>query len=57
MAQTVRDAFREEVHDAVVLALREVAIGASQPAVPEEATAAEKKHHHPVKRPDRRRRR
>ena len=57
VAQTVRDAFREEVHDAVVQALREVVIGAHTAPTPEDAAVTEKKHHHPVQRPDTRRRR
>ena len=56
VAQTVREAFREEVHDAVVLALREVVMGGA-PAMPEEALAGEEKHHHPVVHADRRHRR
>ena len=54
--QTVRDAFREEMHDAVVLALREVASGTHHPSAAEEPIAAEKKHHHPVAHPERRKR-
>ena len=57
VAQTVRDAFREEVHDAVVLALREVVMGGTQVVAPEESAAAEKKHHHPVAHADHRHRR
>lgn len=53
VAQTVREAFREEVHDAVISALREVVIGTDALA-PEQANAKEEKHHHPVKHPDHR---
>jgi cardiolipin synthase A/B len=35
VAQTVRDAFRDEVHDAVMLALRDIAAEASEEHVPE----------------------
>lgn len=48
VAQTVREAFREEVHDAVVQALREMVIGAPHESLPEEAAAKEAKHHHHV---------
>ena len=54
VAQTVRDAFRDEVHDAVVLALREVMAGTVHDG-PEHASDKEQKHHH-TRPPDRRRR-
>ncbi len=54
VAQTVREAFREEVHDAVVLALREVVIGANN-AGAEPAQGKDEKQHHPTKHPDHRR--
>ncbi len=59
VAQTVRDAFREEVHDAVVLAMREVMAGKVHEAAvaPEEEPPKNRKRHHPVQLPDRRRRR
>lgn len=53
VAQTVREAFREEVHDAVVLALREVVTGGATGAevLAEGGASEEKRHHHPVKHP------
>ncbi len=60
VAMTVREAFREEVHDAVMLALREMAtevVGASHPTVSIENARPEKngkdnhpEPHHPAKR-------
>lgn len=47
VAQTVRDAFRDEVHDAVVLALREVVIGTAVVA-PSDKHSKGEKHHHKV---------
>ena len=44
--QTVREAFREEVHDAVVLALREMVIGNTHTGAPEVHSVTEEKHHH-----------
>ena len=58
VAQTVREAFREEVHDAVVLALREVVIGGTGAETLEEsASPKEEKHHRPLTHPDHRSRR
>lgn len=46
IAQTVRDAFRDEVHDAVALAMREVVIGGGEPKQLQEASGKNEKHHH-----------
>lgn len=46
VAQTVREAFREEVHDAVVLALREVAMGGPSDAGHHEDKDKGREHHH-----------
>lgn len=46
VAQTVRDAFRDEVHDAVVVALREVVAGPADDHLPENSSAHDEKHHH-----------
>ena len=54
LAETVREAFREEVHDAVIHALREVVIGAAQESGPEQANNKEEKHHHAVRHPEHR---
>lgn len=52
VAQTVRDAFREEVHDAVVVALREVVIGATvEPPVGEHQHHKDEKHRHATRHP------
>ncbi len=58
VAQTIRDAFREEVHDAVVLALREVMAGTvhAEPAL-EREPEKQNKHHHSVHKPDHRKKR
>ncbi len=53
VAQTVREAFREEVHEAVVLALREVVIGANDAAA-EPAHDKGETHHYATKNPDHR---
>lgn len=65
VAHTIRDAFREEVHDAVVLALREVAMGAPAEALGHHADHGhhhghghghkDEKHHHHAKHADHRR--
>ena len=55
VAQTVREAFRDEVHDAVATALREVVIGGGEQKAPDEGGASGEKHHHPLARPDHRR--
>ena len=57
VAETVREAFREEVHDAVVHALREVVIGEAQLEVPAAANSKEEKHHHELVHADHRRKR
>ena len=57
VAQTVREAFREEVHDAVVVAMREVVMGGSEPSTPEGGTEKDEKRHHPIALPDHRRKR
>ena len=54
VAQTVREAFREEVHDAVVLALREVVMGAGAETPPEEGSSKDEKHQQPAARPEQR---
>jgi cardiolipin synthase A/B len=46
VAQTVREAFRDEVHDAVVVALREVVMGAADGNGALDAPGTEEKHHH-----------
>ena len=45
VAQTVREAFREEVHDAVVVALREVVTGAAESDTAEAPHKGENHHH------------
>ncbi len=58
VAQTVRDAFRDEVHDAVVLALREVMAGTvHEDHVIEAEHTKDRKHRHPVAPPNRRQKR
>ncbi len=56
VAQTVRDAFREEVHDAVVLALREVVVGTSIVDPGSKHTEGEKHPHQVSQRSHRQRR-
>lgn len=56
VAQTVRDAFREEIHDAVVFALREVVVGATGEPAEGDPHLKDEKHHHPVAHPDHRHR-
>ncbi len=55
VAQTVRDAFREEVHDAVVVALREVVTGVAE-VDPAESHPRHEKHHPVTARAGHRRR-
>lgn len=59
IVQTVRDAFRDEVHDAVVLALREVMAGTVHEVYPEPEPqkSKDRKHEHATDALDRRRRR
>ncbi len=56
VAQTVRDAFREEVHDAVVVALREVVTGVTEVDPPLLQPKRQKHHHLPSPAAHRRRR-
>ena len=56
LAQTVRDAFREEVHDAVVVALREVVTGTEPSTLEAVGLRKTEKHHHRDAGPDRQRR-
>ena len=46
VAQTVREAFRDEVHDAVVVALREIVTGNVETPAAAESSAKSEKHHH-----------
>ncbi|MGI4827415.1 MAG: phospholipase D-like domain-containing protein [Janthinobacterium lividum] len=56
VALTVRNAFREEVHDAVLLALREMVANGTHSLPVEEHAVADKKHRHEAEHPDHRKR-